>query len=592
MSRIVILLSALLALCALLTSADMAIADPLFVEAPASSGFEFTHISGMGGQKYFHEMMGPGVALFDYDNDGDLDIYLVQGHPLPPFDAKAGGDRKDAEGAGPSDRLLRNISTPKGLQFEVVTLEAGVDVARGYGMGVATGDIDNDGWVDLYLTNWGSNQLLRNLGSDASGNVRFEEVGDEAGLADPSWSVSASFADVDRDGLLDLYLANYVTFELAIHKPCRNNTGAVDYCSPLAYGSARDRLYKNLGGGKFRDISQAAGMGAFAAAGLGVVALDLDEDGWMDFYVANDQSANQHWINRGDGTFEDGAMLAGTAVNGEGRAEAGMGVAAGDVDGDGDADIVVSHLDRETHTFYLNEGDGFFSDMTAKSGTARTTWDATGFGVGFLDVDNDGHLDLVVANGAVKELEALVRRSDPFPLHQRNHLFRGVGGGRFEDWSAQAGPAFKLSEVSRGLATGDLDNDGDTDVIVMNNNGPARLLINDKGQDQPWIGFRVVEEGRDALGARVGLRRSGAPVLWRWVRVDGSYASASDPRVLFGLGGGAKIERVEVRWSDGARETFEATEIGRYHRLRRGEGQSVKKTGTSAKSAAPARSTP
>ncbi|MEM1180088.1 MAG: CRTAC1 family protein [Acidobacteriota bacterium] len=541
------------------------VAEPLFHEASSASGFEFVHRNGMSGEKFFHEMMGSGVALLDYDNDGDLDVYLVQGHALPPLTEKQ----------KPSDRLLRNVSSGGVLRFEDATAEAGVEVARGYGMGVATGDIDNDGWVDLYLTNWGGNQLLRNLGPDSSGRVRFEEIADRAGVADPSWSVSASFADIDRDGDLDLYVANYVVFELAIHKPCRNYTGAPDYCSPLAYGEASDRLYVNNGDGTFRDVSRSAGLRKAGGAGLGVVAVDLNGDRWTDFYVANDQSANQHWINRGDGTFRDESLLAGTAVNAEGRAEAGMGVAAGDVDGDGDVDLLVSHLDRETNTLYVNDGGGFFDDATARSGMARASWDSTGFGLTFFDIENDGELDVAVANGAVKDLEALVRAKDPFPLHQKNQLFRG-GGGTFTEVTATAGPAFELSEVSRGLAVGDLDNDGDADLVISNNSGPARLLINQVGHKAPWLGLRLMERGRDALGAEVSLERDGAPALWRRVQADGSYASANDPRVLFGLGGSAaKLTAVVVRWSDGAQERFKAPALRSYHTLTRGDGQAV-----------------
>ena len=543
--------------------------EPLFVEATDSSGLAFTHVNGMSGRYYFSEMMGAGVALLDFDDDGDLDVYLVQGHVLGTSDANQ----------RPSDRLFRNdLDRGQGLRFVDVTQASGIAAMTEYGMGVATGDFDNDGRTDLYLTNFGRNQLLRNEGPGADGQVTFRDVTRQLGAEDPRWSVSASFADLDRDGWLDLYVANYVDFALAVHKPCRSYTGAPDYCSPLAYGAVPDRLLHNRGAADgrhagFERAEAAAGLEAVYGAGLGVVTSDLDGDGWPDVYVANDQSANQLWINQGDGTFVDDALLAGTAVNAEGRPEAGMGIALGDADGDGDPDLVVSHLDRETNTFYVNQGGGFFEDRTAKSGFALSSWDSTGFGLAWIDLDNDGLLDLAVANGAVKHLEALVRAGDPFPLHQPNQLFRNRGASGFEEVSSQGGAALAHSEVSRGLAVGDLDNDGVSDLVVSNNNGPARVLLGRGGAGVPWLGLRLVEpSGRDALGAQVEVQRAGAPSIWRRAHSDGSYASASDPRVLVGLGDSPRVTGVSVLWPDGSRERFAVTETGRYHTLRRGEG--------------------
>ncbi|MEM6796084.1 MAG: CRTAC1 family protein, partial [Acidobacteriota bacterium] len=513
-----------------------------------------------------------GVALVDYDNDGDLDVYLVQGHDL-----SQGGK---APAGSPSDRLLRNdlrvaADGSRSLRFVDVTAESGVAVTRGYGMGVAAGDFDNDGWTDLYLTNWGENQLLRNLGPGSDGAVRFEDITRAAGAEDPRWSVSASFADFDRDGWLDLYVANYVAFEIAVHKPCRSHTGAQDYCSPLAYSAVPDRLLRNRGdrggGPRFARVESQSGVSGLAASGLGVASADFDDDGWVDFYVANDQTSNQLWINGRDGSFDDQALLGGVAVNADGRPEAGMGIAVGDIDGDGDPDVLVSHLDDETHTLYVNQGGGFFEDQTQSSGLAIPTWDKTGFGLAWIDFDNDGRLDMASANGAVTYLEALVRARDPFPLHQPNQLFRNLGGGRFQ----QVGGAFTHSEVSRGLAVGDLDNDGDPDLVITNNNGPARLLLNAVGAENSWLGLRVLEtSGRDALGARVEARLPGGS-LRRQVQSDGSYASAQDPRVLLGLGDAGAVEDLRVRWVDGAVESFGARKAGAYYELRRGEGSPV-----------------
>lgn len=553
---------------------------PLFEEVSAASGLTFVHHNGMSGQSYFSEMMGPGAALVDLDNDGDLDVYLVQGHDLrsasasPPATAKATTYR---------DRLFRNDSDPGPdgrLRFVDITEASGLD-ARGYGMGVATGDYDNDGHVDLYLTNFGDNQLWRNLGPDGQGNSRFAEVTRATGAEDPRWSVSASFADFDRDGWLDLVVANYVDFALAIHKPCRGYTGAPDYCSPLAYAPLADRLLRNRGGSAvtFERRESPSGLAKSFGAGLGVLTRDLNGDGWIDIYIANDQSENQMWINQRNGRFVDEALLGGTAVNAEGRPEAGMGVAAGDVDGDGDTDLLVSHLDRETNTLYVNDGDGFFEDRTQKSGMARPSWDVTGFGLAWFDLDNDGDLDLAVANGAVKSLEHLVRAKDPFPLHQKNQLFENLGDGRFADITGRAGDAFAHSEVSRGLAVGDIDNDGDADLLVANNNGPVRLLRNGRGDGTPWLGLRLLTAtakdapGRDALGARVTLERGSAPALVRLVHSDGSYASAGDPRVLFGLAGSPHPSGLRVQWPDGAVERFAVPKLRSYHTLRQGDGR-------------------
>ena len=551
-------------------------AQPLFRDVAAEVGLEFVHHNGMSGRTYFSEMMGPGAALVDVDGDGDLDVFLVQGHDLG-----AEGGRTDA---AHRDRLFRNDivrgadGKPR-LRFTDITAESGLD-ARGYGMGVATGDYDNDGRVDLYLTNFGDNQLWRNLGVDGDGRVRFVEVTQEARAEDRRWSVSASFADLDRDGWLDLVVANYVDFALAIHKPCRSHTGAPDYCSPLAYAPLPDLLLRNRGKGTGPvTFERSSALAKVPGAGLGVLARDLDGDGWIDLYVANDQDANRLWLNRREFTFVDEALLAGAAVNAEGRPEAGMGVAAGDVDGDGDPDLIVSHLDRETNTLYINEGGGFFEDRTGKSGMATASWDFTGFGLGWIDFDNDGDLDLAVANGAVRHLEHLVRAEDPFPLHQRNQLFENLGGGRFADATERAGPAFALSEVSRGLAVGDVDNDGDADLLVANNNGSVRLLRNEVGQKAPWLGLRcITTSGRDALGAQVVLERGEAPPLVRLVSTDGSYASASDPRVLFGLGGSPPVTGLNVTWPEGRVERFPVPETGRYHTLRQGAGTAQPET--------------
>jgi hypothetical protein len=302
------------------------------------------------------------------------------------------------------------------------------------------------------------------------------------------------------------------------------------------------------------------------------VAGDFNGDGWPDLYVANDGAANFLWMNRGDGTFEDQGLLAGCALNADGLPEASMGVDAADYDGDGDEDLFLAHLMRETNTVYRNDGRGLFTDQSRASGLGAPSMDMTAFGAAWVDTDNDGRLDLLSVNGAVKTLEALVRQGDPYPLHQINQLFHQEEDGRFREVTAQAGPAFELSEVSRGAAFGDVDNDGDLDVLIVNNGGPARLLVNRWGQESSWIGLELSTAGRPALGAWVEVQRPGGTSIWRRVRTAVSYASASDPRLTVGLGDFAGTVNVKVRWPDGRRETWPALATGRYHALPQGQG--------------------
>ena len=560
----------------------------IFLDHTASSGLDFVHWNGMTGAMTILEIMGAGGALADVDGDGDLDLYLVQGAPFL-------GTSVDDALVPPrhevplTDRLYQNQLVETGEpRFRDVTAASGLAVTaeRGYGIGVAAGDYDGDGHTDLYIAAFGRNQLLRNLGDGT-----FEDVTAEANAADDRWSTAAVFVDVDQDGWLDLWIGNYVVVpeEMPV---CTSSTGATDYCGPASFRPEEDRLLRNLGDGTFEDITASAGLaGAEAAPALGIVAADFDLDGWPDLYVANDSAPNFLWHHQG-GTppvFVDDALMSGAALNARGQPEASMGVDAADFDGDGDLDLFMTHLVTETNTLYLNDGHGLFTDATVASGLGAVSTLYTSFGTAAVDVDNDGWQDLVVANGAVNTIEALARAGDPYPLHLPNQLFRNVGGGRFEDATEAAGPAFALSEVSRGAIFGDLDNDGDADVVLANNNGPARLLLNQVGQDRPWLGVRLLTGSppRDALGARAAILPAtpegsrGEPRLWRRVRVDGSYASASDPRILFGLGGDVGLGEepavggVRVVWADGTVEDFSGIEVGRYTSLVQGTGESV-----------------
>ncbi|MEM1176839.1 MAG: CRTAC1 family protein, partial [Acidobacteriota bacterium] len=499
---------------------------------------------------------------------GDLDLYAVQGGRLdgaPGADPSPGEDANQEAYRG--DRLFRNDLSDGG-GFTDITEAAGLR-ATGYGMGVAVGDFDNDGAPDLYVLNAGANQLWLNLGDGT-----FSDVTAPAGVGDGAWSVSATWFDFDGDGWLDLYVANYVDFSIDRHVACRSPLGLPDYCSPLVYRPAADTLYRNLGDGTFEDVSPGAGIRRDPQNGLGVVSLDADGDGRPDLYVANDMTPNHLFINLGDGRFEDRALQAGLAVNAVGQAEASMGLARADVDSDGDLDLLATHLRGETHTLYAAERPGLFADRTGSRGLSTATLPATGFGAVFLDLEHDGDVDLVVANGAVTAIEALAAAGDPRPLHEPDSVYRGRGGGLFEPVpAAVAGDHFGRSEVGRGLAHGDIDNDGDMDLVLFNNGGPLRMLLStaaDRGGR--WLGLDIRDGryGRPAIGARVRVELDDGRSAVDWVARDGSYAVSNDPRRLFGLGA-AQPTAVEVTWPDGWSRRLDAPEIGRYHRIDRPE---------------------
>jgi len=540
----------------------------LFTDVAQRVGLDFVHFNGMSGEKYMVEMMGPGGAFLDYDGDGDQDVFVLQGRML--------GEGKTIEDAlappnGPlRARLYRNDlehaqDGAQVLRFVDVTDASGI-LADGYGMGVATGDIDNDGDVDIYVANFGENRMFRN-----NGDGTFEDVTRSSGTEERRWSVAATFLDYDRDGWLDLYVGNYVAHRIASNKRCFAEAGYLDYCGPKAYDPEPDRLFRNRGDGTFEDVTRRSGLGSAFGPALGAIPLDANGDSWIDLYVANDGAPNHLWINRGDGSFVEDALLAGCAVNRDGAPEASMGVDAADFDNDGDEDLFMTHLSKETNTIYVNDGRGTFEDATVRTGLGAPNMRCTGFGTSWLDYDNDGWLDILVVNGAVTLIEELLAAGDPYPLHQRKQLFRGTAVGAFEDVSARAGAAFELSEVGRGAAFGDVDNDGDTDVLVVNNAGPVRLLINRVGQERHWIGLRLVtRDGRDALGAWVGVFASDGTARFRRVRTAGSYASANDPRVLVGLGDATHVDRVEVLWPDGSAERWPDLPVDGYATLAQG----------------------
>lgn len=544
--------------------------EAIFTEISQECGLDFIHFNGMTGHYYFPEMTGQGGGFIDFDNDGDLDIYLVQGTLMASHETMKDAlfPSKDAE---PEDKLFRNdlSRNEKGeiqIHFVDVTKQSGIK-GNGYGMGLACGDFNNDGFRDLYITNYGPNKMLYN-----NGDGTFTDVTQKTGTGDSLWGTSAAAFDYDRDGWLDLYVVNYVYFDVNDHKKCYANNSKRDYCGPSAFVSQQDRLFHNMGDGTFEDVTLKMLAGYQPGSGLGVVSFDANNDGWLDIYVANDGQPNQLWINQQGKKFSEEALFSGAAVNMNGQAEASMGIGAGDFDNDGDEDLIMTHIMGESNTLYLNDGTAFFEDRTIAAGLAGISLAYTAFGVNWIDYDNDGWLDLFMGNGAVLVLESLALAGDPYPLHQTNLLFKNDKGKRFIDVTAMGGDALKLSEVTRGAAFGDIDNDGDTDILLSNNNGHVRLLRNNSGHHHNWVGVQLVHPGTgsDMLGTRVVLKRAGEASLLRQVRTEGSYCAANDPRVLFGLFETKAVDAIDIFWPDGTRESWTEPVLNKYTILKKG----------------------
>ncbi|NOT01086.1 MAG: CRTAC1 family protein [Phycisphaerales bacterium] len=524
-----------------------------------SVGLAFVHDVGSGPQGsdyYMPESMAAGGALFDMDQDGDLDIYLINGART----------HSDDEGLPPlRNRLYRQDAGPR---FVDATDSSGLGDA-GYGMGVAIGDIDNDGDEDVYVTNVGNDALYRN-----NGDATFTNITAAAGIQEDQWGASAAFFDYDRDDYLDLFVTHYVALDPSVK--AFDNAGRREYPGPHLFHGTTSALYRNNGDGTFADVSQGAGIASAALRGLGVVCGDFDEDGWPDVFVANDGQPNQMWINRHDGTFEDRGMAMGVAVNLFGQAEANMGIAVGDVDGDLDMDLFITHLTGEQNTLYVNLGGGLFEDRSVVAGLAAPSIPFTGFGTAFIDYDDDGDLDLLAVNGRVRR--GLVHPGAAVPAHwqgyaEPNQLFENDGGGRFTDASSGAGPICGRAEVGRGLAVGDVDNDGDQDVLITNGGGPARLFLNEYERGN-WLTVRAMDSRlrRTAIGAVldvwIGDRR-----LRREVRVAYSYLCSNDPRVHFGLGSAIRVDRLAIRWPDGTTDSISDVPANQRISVAKGSGQ-------------------
>jgi hypothetical protein len=553
-------------------SSPPAAAAPLFNDVAKQSGIDFWQYSGATGEYLLPEMVGSGGALIDYDNDGDMDIFLVQGYPADP---QGNPLVPLPPGWKPGNRLFRNNLNSSGkLSFTDVTQAAGLNHAD-QGMGVAAGDYDNDGFVDLYVTNYDHNILYHN-----NGNGTFTDVTATAGVASSRWSTSAAFIDYDRDGLLDLAVVHYVDF---YPRPCYTPQGSKDYCGPQPFEGMVTQLYKNLGNGRFKDVTTEVGLNAKKGPGLGILTGDFGTDGFPGFMVANDGAANHLWISTprnpakpADRVFHEVGLTHGLAYASDGRARAGMGIASGDIYGDGGEAIVVTNLPNEAFTLFQRQPNGDFLDATEQSGLSHVSLPYTGFGVGLLDLENRGLLDLFSANGGVRVMTGEQSAGDKFPYRERKLLLRNMGKGMgFEDITASAGPALQTLEVSRAAAFGDVNNDGGVDILVTNNNGPARLLLNSAPDRGHWILVRVegVRTNRSGYGSVVELVRKNGSSLRRWVRGDGSYLAANDPKVHFGLGKTPDIDRLQVHWLGGNCEAWTQTAVDRVVNLREGTGQ-------------------
>ena len=534
---------------------------PWFSEEAAARGIDFVHHSGYDGRPMMPEMMGGGVALADVDGDTDLDLYLVQ----------SGRVDQTLSPAQSANRLYLN----RGDGYFDPVQDAGDAGDQGYGMGVAAGDYDNDGDVDLYVTNLGANVLLQN-----NGDGLFTDVTESAGVGDISWSTAATFLDLDADGDLDLFVVNYLHWSKNIEQECYGRAFFVTYCGPTVYEApAMDRLYRNNGDGTFTNVTKDAGMNVAFGNGLGAVGADFNNDGLTDIFVANDTLVNQLWINQGHLRFQESCFEWSCAMDSNGVAKAGMGVASADVDDDGDSDLLVVNLVRQSDSFFRNEGTYFF-DATGRVGIGPVSMRHTRFGVTFADFDNDGRLDLYEVNGRVEMQEPA--EGDGFA--EPNALLQGstsAEGVSFAEVKPQGGTSPTLVHTSRGLAVGDVDDDGGLDLVITNRDAAPYLLLNTVAEnvaasrpgDGNWIRFKVVAGVRDAYGATV-TADIGSKRISRDVQPSASYLASSDPRVHFGLATEAQAKDLRVRWPGGDVEAFGDFIAGATHELRKGHGTS------------------
>ncbi len=525
-------------LLAVLLALQVAAPKPVaFENIAAAAGVTFTHINGASADKYLVETMGSGALFFDYDNDGWIDLFLVDG----------GSIADNAVSARARHRLFRNAG--KGV-FKDATESSGIRHQE-YGMGACAGDVDNDGRIDLYITNYGPNVLYRN-----GGNGVFTDVTRAAGVGLAGWSTSCAFLDIDGDGDLDLFVTNYLDAPKTNNRFCGDPQRRIRvYCHPLVYPAVANVLYRNDGKGAFTDVSAETGLNKYLGNGLGVAVGDYDDDGRPDVFVANDSVPNFLFHNEGGGRFTEIGLLAGVAVARDGKPRAGMGTEFADYNGDGRLDLVVTNHEFETTSLFRNDGGSSFVDTTLDAGISSATLPFVGFGVGFFDFDNDADLDLSIVNGHVIDNTALFRAGSTHA--QRKLLFQNTNGRRFAEISQQSGSGFAKDTVGRTLIGGDIDNDGDIDLVVTNNGGAAEILRNTGGNARNAVEIRVVgtRSNRDGLGARLTITAGGRTQV-REIKSGSSYLGQNDLRAHVGLGEAARVDRIDVRWPAGQTESI------------------------------------
>jgi enediyne biosynthesis protein E4 len=526
-----------------------------FRDIARQAGITFRHDNAATPEKYLIETMGSGCGWIDFDQDGLLDLYLVNGAATkvytPPHPLRSALYRNNGDGT-----------------FTDVTEKAGVGAEGLFGMGVTVGDYDNDGYPDLYVTGFDRSILYHN-----NGDGTFTDVTASAGVANRGkWGASAAWFDYDHDGRLDLVVANYVDWSPENNVWCGEHApGRRGYCRPNAYHGEAPTLYHNDGGGKFTDVSQSSGLGTKPGNGLGVVTFDYDNDGWQDVFIANDGMENFLFHNNHDGTFTEMANLAGVAVSADGAPEAGMGTDAGDAQGNGWQDLIVTHLDFEQARLYRNHKDGSFEDATSAAKLAYATFHYSGFGTRFMDYDNDGAQDLFMANGHILDNIKLFHAETSYA--EPKLMFHNLGNGTFEDVSNKMGSDFTEPRVSRGAAVADFDNDGDLDILVNNNGQAPQLLRNEGGNTNHWLGVLLigVKSNRDGVGAQVKVK-AGNLVLYDERRGGMSYQSAQDPRLHFGLGSRTEVDSVEIQWPSGVTTRLGKLSCDQIVAVKEGEG--------------------
>jgi enediyne biosynthesis protein E4 len=524
-------------------------AQDIFTDVTSQAGIEWRHVNGESEEKYLIEAMGGGVAFLDFDNDGLEDLFFVTGGETP----------KSKSARPPRNALYRNLG---GGKFEDVTEKSGLARVPFYGMGVAAGDFDNDGYADLFITGYPSCALLHN-----NRNGTFTDITDKAGVKNAGkWAASAAWFDYDRDGRLDLFVTNYAKFSYE-HGPRCDYRGERTYCAQVAYEGEPPTLYHNNGDGTFTDVTERAGLARLVGRALGVVAIDVDDDGWADLFVARDASPNLLLINQHDGTFKDVALNAEIALTADGMARAGMGVDAGDVNGDGRPDFIVTNFNDEQHALFLNTGEFPYREWTRESGLAALTRTFVGWGAHFIDYNNDGNLDLVLVNGHINSVIEKTRVDVSYrepPL-----LLANDGKGVFRNVSEQAGRVFQNRYLGRGLAVGDYDNDGGVDLVFTRLNDTPLLLHNNVGRPKPSIGVELegTKSNRDAIGAKLTLT-SGTRKIVRWVTGGSSYLSSHDRRVVFGLGDAPQGPfKLDIRWPNGNAQTVAGLKVNQYQKV-------------------------